>query len=283
MKNQIFLLTILVFMTSCGIHKNSGSGGPKPRVEVFEVAKKQLRENLRQDSIFISMTKVASTDQLHLPIEYRHQAASLIGTVIVVKEVNGQPKITFQNGWNFLKPGAELSNELLDDAKSLFNIFSEKDIATNVEAVKAANGNLEAGVSYNLNYKTIFASYPKPGDIVDETKLDRVVSKYLSSYNSQSQSMNVRGSLKMIRSVTVQRLAYQKYKKFDTTVTASTLVNVNGSLHYAEGQEMYEYEVIVDLVDLTWDAQPELKKAAGSKNEMIESWHVKIAKPIQDK
>lgn len=283
MRHTIFLFLVPMMISSCNLFKGTGRE-QNPDADAFKVAKKQLLENQKRDSIFLAddNDNIAHMERYYISDDYIHQATSLIGTVVVVKMVNGHTEVTFENGWNFLKGGAEISTALFDEEKPLFNIFAEKSLATNVSAVKDIKGSLEAGVTYNLNYKTVFAAYPKSGDIVDETKMDRVISKYLGRFNSAGQSMNVRGSLKMIRSVTIKRLAYQKYKKFDAKVTASTLVNVDGALHYAEGQEMNHYEVIVDVVDLIWDSQPELKKGVGSKNEMDEFWHPRLAKPLED-
>ena len=98
----------------------------------------------------------------------------------------------------------------------------------------------------------------------------------MSNQNFLGKLEDIRNRLKIIRTVTVNRLSYQRFKEFKGKIVGGTsIVNVNGSLYYGTGEKRTYYEVIITTSKVLFNAKPDIKKV-GPGNSTKEDWHPSI-------
>lgn len=245
---------------------------------------KQLKRFKSQDSVFLENRKLAVTENYYLdPAIFLQQAPFLLGYVIEVTGDSLNPKIAFKNDWNFLKSTDAVSTDLFEKAPFL-DVYINRSVSTNIDALDQVKTSFADSSTYHINYKPIFNASPRNLDFIDTLKFNKIINRYISSYDSRGNLNAIRGSLKMIRSVTVNRLAYQEFNKLQGSVTgAVSVVNIDGKMFYSGGKEMNQYEVIISTADILWSVTPDLVKTGGSSNSLIQDWHPQVDKKAFDK
>ncbi len=175
-----------------------------------------------------------------LPANMLNSSPYLVGRLVNIEESNGKTKIDLIGDLDYLINANKLSSSMVSSAP-FFNDYVTKSVHTNVSAVMGIAASLSDSESVHVTYQTILSSTPQ-NQFLDRKQLeaDNV------SYGLQSKWKNP----KIVYSVTVNRLTYQKFRQFSGGITGSNLiVNLNGGMYYSEGTEVNIYEVYITVAD----------------------------------